>query len=144
MKKYLDPTMLRFIIVGVVNTLFGTAVMFFCAEVLNLGYWFSSGANYFFGSILSFILNKHFTFRSTEKGSGEMFRFIINIFVCWVLAYGMAKPLTLFALQDSQLSSQNQERFSMLLGMCLFTFLNYFGQRFFTFKTETTHKGDEL
>lgn len=143
MKKFLHPTMIPFICVGLVNTFFGTAVMFFCSEYLNLGYWISSGANYFFGSILSFFLNKHFTFRSTEKGFSVVARFTINILVCWLLAYGMAKPCTLFILQNSTLEAKVQEQCAMLVGMVLFVFLNYFGQRFFTFtnKSHTKKEG---
>ena len=36
----------------------------------DTGYWISSAANYIIGSIVSFFLNKHFTFRNQEKGAG--------------------------------------------------------------------------
>ncbi len=134
MKKFLHPTMIPFILVGIVNTVFGTSIMFFCSEILNLGYWISSGANYFFGSILSFYLNRRFTFRSTERGRKVVLRFILNILVCWILAYGMAEPLALLLLQNTALSLKRQEQVALLLGMVLFTAINYFGQRFFTFK----------
>lgn len=142
MKKLLHPTMLPFLLVGIVNTLFGTGVMFFCSEILGLGYWISSGANYFFGSILSFFLNKHFTFRNSETGPKVVLRFILNILVCWLLAYGLAKPLTLIILQNTAFSVKRQEQFALLVGMVLFTALNYLGQRFFTF--QGTQKEEEL
>ena len=59
----MDHTLSRFIIVGVVNTLFGMGLMFVLYNVFHVSYWWSSAANYFFGSILSFILNKFYTFR---------------------------------------------------------------------------------
>lgn len=141
LRNLCDPTMLRFIIVGVINTLFGTGVMFFCYKILHLGYWISTAANYLFGSILSFFLNKHFTFRSSEKGFGVILKFILNIAICWLLAYGTAQPLTLWILQqlpanpDFTLTQEHMETCAMLVGMVLFTLLNYFGQRFFTFST---------
>lgn len=143
MKKFLHPTMLPFILVGIVNTVFGTTIMFFCSEILNLGYWISSGANYFFGSILSFFLNKHFTFRSSEKGNGVVLRFILNIIICWLLAYGIAKPVTLFLLQNTDFSAKLQEQCAMLVGMVLFTILNYVGQRFFTFHNKNSNKKED-
>ncbi|MFI3254750.1 MAG: GtrA family protein [Eubacteriales bacterium] len=133
MKKFLHPTMLPFVIVGIINTLFGTGIMFFCSEVLSQGYWVSSGANYFFGSILSFFLNKHFTFRSEEKGLKVVLRFTLNILVCWLLAYGMAEPMMLYMLKNTTISTKRQEQCALLLGMVLFVVLNYFGQRFFAF-----------
>lgn len=142
LQMFLDPTMFRFIIVGVINTLFGTGIMFFCYQFLHLGYWISSGANYFFGSILSFYLNKHFTFRSSEKGPKVVLKFVLNIIVCWLLAYGAAQPLTFQLLQciptsnELHITTEIKETVAMLVGMILFTLLNYFGQRFFTFSSK--------
>ena len=62
MNKFFDKTFLKFIIVGVANTLFGTAVMFIAYNLLHFSYWVSSASNYVFGSILSYFLNKYFTF----------------------------------------------------------------------------------
>ena len=50
-------------LVGVANTLFGTAVMFLFYNLFHFDYWVSSAANYVFGSILSYILNRFFTFK---------------------------------------------------------------------------------
>ena len=46
-----DKTFIRFIIVGVINTVFGTAIMFVFYNVFHLNYWISSASNYFFGSV---------------------------------------------------------------------------------------------
>ena len=140
-KKILDPTLFRFLLVGVINTLVGTAVMFGLYNLAGLhtwgdvGYWLSSAANYVVGSVVSFFLNKHFTFRSREKGAGVVVRFVINITVCWGIAYGVAQPATSLALGGLGLSEQLEGNLSMLVGMCLFVGLNYFGQRFFAFRT---------
>ena len=61
-RQVFDKTFLTFLIVGVVNTLFGTMIMFVLYNVFDCSYWFSSFCDYFFGSILSYFLNKHFTF----------------------------------------------------------------------------------
>ena len=61
-QKVFDKTFITFLIVGVVNTLFGTAIMFVLYNVFDCSYWVSSFCDYFFGSILSYFLNKHFTF----------------------------------------------------------------------------------
>lgn len=139
LKKLLDPTFFRFLLVGVVNTLVGTAIMFGLYNVAGLylwgdtGYWISSAANYVVGSVVSYFLNKHFTFRNTETGSEVVVRFVINIAVCWVLAYGIAQPVTEWVL-GGVLSEQMVGNFSMFCGMVLFVMLNYLGQRFFAFR----------
>ena len=87
------------------------------------------------GSVVSFFLNKHFTFRSREKGAGVVLRFALNIAVCWALAYGLAKPVMVWLLSGTGWSQQLQGNLSMLAGSGLFVFLNYFGQRFFAFRS---------
>lgn len=140
-KQLLDPTFFRFILVGIVNTLVGYGVMFGLYNLAGLhtwgdaGYWISSAANYIVGSVVSFFLNKHFTFRNQEKGAGVVLRFVINISVCWLLAYGLAKPAVSWALDGMGLGGQLLGNLTMLFGSGLFVLLNYFGQRFFAFRT---------
>ena len=59
-KKLVDKTFLKFMLVGIINTVFGTTIMFVFYNVFDLSYEISSAANYFFASILSFFLNKYF------------------------------------------------------------------------------------
>jgi len=132
LKKLLDRTFWKFLLVGLVNTLFGTAVMFLCYNLLHWGYWVSSAMNYILGSILSFFLNKHFTFRNREKGPGVVVRFVVNIGLCYLIAYGVARPLVRMALEG--FPGTIQANGAMLVGMCLFVGLNYLGQRFFAFR----------
>ena len=140
-RALLDPTLFRFILVGLVNTAVGYGVMFGLYNLAGLhtwgdtGYWLSSAANYIVGSVVSFFLNKHFTFRSREKGAGVVLRFALNIAVCWALAYGLAKPVMVWLLSGTGWSQQLQGNLSMLAGSGLFVFLNYFGQRFFAFRS---------
>ncbi len=128
----IDGKLLRFIIVGCINTLVGSAIMFGLYNLAGCSYWVSSVTNYTLTSILSFILNKYFTFRSKGQTKRQIFRFALNIAVCYLLAYGIAKPLTLYLL--SGLDRRIQENIAMLVGMFLFTGFNYLGQRLFAFK----------
>lgn len=128
----IDQKTIKFILVGIVNTLFGTAIMFGLYNLAGCSYWISSAANYFFGSILSFFLNKNFTFQNKESLSKTVPRFVLNIVVCYLLAYGIAKPTVLYLLQGYSITIQ--ENIAMLVGMCLFVGFNYLGQRYFAFK----------
>lgn len=95
LKKIFDPTLFRFLLVGVVNTLVGYGVMFGLYNLAGLhlwgdpGYWISSTANYLVGSVVSFFLNKHFTFRSREKGPAwcSASRPISQYAGCWPTAW---------------------------------------------------------
>jgi len=132
LRKLLDKTFWKFILVGIANTLFGTGIMFLFYNVFHLGYWISSASNYVFGSILSYFLNKYFTFQNKSKDPKVILRFILNITVCYLVAYGLAKPAVRFLL--SGMSAVIQDNGAMLVGMCVFIVLNYLGQRFFTFR----------
>ena len=132
LSEIFDKTMIRFVLVGMVNTLVGTAVMFSFYNVFCFSYWVSSAANYIVGSILSYFLNKYYTFENKERNWKIVVRFIINISVCYLLAYGIAKPLTARLLSSMPLKVQ--ENSAMLVGMGLFVVLNYTGQRYFAFR----------
>ena len=127
-----DQKLLRFIIVGCINTVVGTAIMFGLYNLASCSYWVSSAANYILTSILSFFLNKYFTFQNKERSWKQVAKFIINIAVCYVLAYGIAKPVVMYILSGA--GQKSQENAAMLAGMCLFTGFNYIGQRMFAFK----------
>lgn len=129
---FFDKQFLKFCLVGIVNTLVGTAVMYGLYNLAHCGYWFSSAMNYVVGSVVSYFLNKYFTFKSRSQSWQEILRFIINIAVCYLLAYGMAKPLV--GMLFAGLSQKASDNVAMLAGMCIFTALNYLGQRFFTFR----------
>ena len=130
--QLVDQKLLRFIIVGCINTAVGTAIMFGLYNLASCSYWVSSAANYILTSILSFFLNKYFTFQNKEHSWKQVLRFAINIAVCYMLAYGIAKPAVMHVLSGA--GQKIQENAAMFAGMCLFVGFNYLGQRFFAFK----------
>lgn len=130
--KLLDGTVVRFLLVGVINTLVGCGAMFLLYNLAHWSYWLSSAANYVLGGVVSFFLNKYFTFRKREWSWRQAGRFAVNVAVCWLLAYGLAKPLVLAVLEGRPVWLQ--ENGAMAVGMCLYTALNYLGQRFFAFR----------
>lgn len=131
-KLFTDHTFMKFAMVGVINTIVGTTVMFVFYNVFHFSYWVSSASNYIIGSFISYLLNKNFTFRFKEQKYWSLLRFVLNILTCYLLAYGIAKPVMHWILTG--FSQTIQENVSMMLGMGLFVVFNYLGQRFFTFK----------
>lgn len=132
MSKFIDKTTIKFLLVGVVNTLVGTSVMFLSYNLLHFSYWTSSAANYVIGSMVSYFLNKYFTFQQKERSVKTVFKFVANITLCYLLAYGIAKPLVRHLLSGWTVTIQ--ENGAMVCGMGLFVVFNYLGQRFFVFK----------
>ena len=133
-KQPFDKTFITFLIVGVVNTLFGTIIMFVLYNAFGCSYWLSSFCDYFFGSILSYFLNKHFTFHYQGTDWRSIVKFALNIIACYLIAYSLALPLTRAALESMHWSKTVVENVAMIVGTGLFMVINYLGQKFFAFK----------
>ena len=135
LKQFLSREFLTFLVVGVVNTLVGTAIMLVLYNVFGCSYWVSSFCDYFFGSILSYFLNKHFTFHYQGSDWRSIVKFALNIIVCYLIAYSLALPLTRTALESLHLSKPVVENVAMLVGTVLFMVINFLGQKFYAFKS---------
>lgn len=139
-KQFFDIKFWKFIAVGIINTLVGTGLQFLIFNLMGLNEWLSSIIGYVVGSIVSYFLNKYFTFKNKEKGFKPILRFALNIAVCYTIAYGIAIPLidwlatangwTMFGFSVDKFAGN----LSMVVGSCLFVAANYIGQRFFAFK----------
>lgn len=71
-QQLLDLTFWKFVLVGIINTVVGTTVMFVAYNALHFSYWVSSASNYIIGSIVSYFLNKYFTFQNKEKSAKQI------------------------------------------------------------------------
>ena len=108
--KIIDKTTIKFVLVGLINTAVGTTVMFVLYNLFCANYWFASTMNYVEGSIVSYFLNKYFTFQNYEKSFKQVMRFIVNITICYLVAYGIAKPAVRFVLSGCSVNIQGTVR----------------------------------
>ena len=88
MAKLIDNSIPKFLLVGVGNTLLSMVLMFLLE---GLGYWPSTAIAYVAGAVMSFFLNRHFTFHSEETFLRSAVKFAINVAVCYVIAYALAQ-----------------------------------------------------
>ncbi len=154
LKKFFDIKFWKFLLVGVINTLVGNGLQFVLfnltplSDLGNLGTFIASAIGYIVGSIVSYFLNKHFTFKNKEKGWKPFLRFALNIAICWTIAYVIAVPLTSFICKSANFAifgwsvEKTAGNLSMVIGSCLFVACNYVGQRFFAFR-EKKEKTEE-
>ncbi len=131
--KFLDASIWKFLLVGVGNTLLSMVLMF---ALEGLGYWPSTAIAYVAGAVMSFFLNRSFTFRSQETMGRSAVKFALNVAVCYLMAYGIAQPVMELLPQPVFVPAIWWERLTKLVGMGLYTVLNYFGQRFFAFQKQ--------
>ena len=137
MKKLLslfDVKLLKFLLVGVLNTLVGDGLSFLLINLTDLNMWWATAVPTVLASVMSYFLNKYFTFKNTEKGWRPVLRFAVNIGACYLLAYGIAIPLMQWALTGAEPTLR--DNLAKLTGMCLFVGFNYLGQRLFAFRNQ--------
>jgi putative flippase GtrA len=106
--------------------------MFVLYNVAGCGYWFSSASAYIAGSAQGFFLNKYFTFQIREWSLRIVIAYIATIAGAYAIAYSIARPAISYLLNGY--SKRYTENISLFTGMCIFTALNYMGQRFIVFR----------
>lgn len=127
--------MMNFALIGAFVTFCGVVLMFLFYNVFQMGYWGSSAFSYFICSLVSFFFNKWITFKNKTAFSKTIFKFFINITVCYVFAYLLAQPAMRFFLNNWQINEKEiVDQSAFIAGAILFTCLNFIGQKYFVFK----------
>lgn len=140
--KYKDFIMevIHFGMVGVINTLMGWIIMAVLYNLIHMNYWLSSGISYFIGSVFSYYANGKLTFKVENKDKWLPWRFAVNIIVCYLIAFSVAQPLVKKVLEAQP--KVIVDNVAMVLGMCFFIVMNFFGQKLFVFKKVKQKQGN--
>jgi putative flippase GtrA len=124
----------RFILVGIINTLVGLSTILTFLHVLDLPYYISTFAGNSIGALVSYLLNRCYTFHSTKsiQKSGPLF--IVVVAVSYFSAYSIGDR---FGSEIGHVHLSfiflNSENIAVLIGTGLYTIINYFGQKYFVF-----------
>lgn len=135
MARLIDESIWKFLLVGVGNTLLSAVIMFLLYNLGGAPTSVSSATAYLAGAVMSFFLNRRFTFRSEENFWLSAVKFALNVAVLWAVSYLLLQP-PLARLLLRWMSLKWADNLSMLFCMGVYTVLNYFGQRFFAFKKQ--------
>lgn len=121
----------RFLLVGIVNTAVGLSVMFMLMNVFHVSYWFSTFIGNGTGAVVSFGLNRVFTFKSdvSLKKGGLLFTSVIIL--CYFASYSTSSWIS---KQIHTMFPVSQQDLAVFLGSCLYTATNYIGQKYIVFK----------
>lgn len=132
--KKLVNEVLHFGIIGAINTILGFVLIMLFYNVMHLNYWIASATSYVIGSVFSYFANKKLTFQVEEKSKAYVIKFSLSIAVCYLLAYGIARPLVRSVLEGY--SQAIVENIAIVMGMGMFIVFNFLGQKFFVFKKQ--------
>lgn len=133
---------IHFGMVGVMNTLLGWGIMAVLYNLVHLNYYLSSGISYFIGSVFSYHANGKLTFKVENKDKWLPWRFALNIIVCYSVAFGVARPLVRYLLASQPLVIV--DNVAMIVGMGIFIFMNFFGQKLFVFRKKGNKSEETL
>lgn len=133
---------LRYILVGVLNTLVTLIVIYVCKSQLGVNQWVSNALGYVAGLINSFVWNKLWVFGSKVKGrraTAEATKFAVGFLLCygiqflvtWTLTTPMGLGELYWSIGSMVISGYG---LSTLIGMGVYTVANFVYNRLVTFK----------
>ena len=79
------PHFARFLFVGFLNTAVGYSTILFFQHVVSLGYLVSNALGYMVGGLVSYVLNKSFTFGSSRAHGEALPRFVLAVAICYLI-----------------------------------------------------------
>ena len=116
----------KFGLVGAANTLFTLSLIFLLGKVIGISYLVVNPIAYFLLTISSFYLNKKWNFKSEGNVKKEGILFFVVIGIAWLVQYFFLYILVERLKVDSVIAQ--------IIGMVVFTGLNFTGQKFLTFR----------
>lgn len=119
--------------VGALNTCIGLTVTYLALEGFQLNYWVSTAAGNGCGAVMSFFLNRRFTFHSKVSFFRGGTRFFLVILTCYYCSYQLALVIADGVLGGWGATPNVQNVTAVLLGSAFYTVSNFFGQRWFVF-----------
>jgi len=123
--RLFDLTVIRFAIVGLINTLFGLLIIYSCKWFVGLGDILSNIIGYSAGLLLSFILNKKWTFNDQSDPVVAILKFSLVIGCAYLINLAVVLTFIHYLLIDSYLAQA--------MGIAPYAILTYLGSRHWVF-----------
>lgn len=124
-KKLFSNKIIRFLFVGVLNTVVWYAIYYLQLK-LGINYILSNVIAYILATIHSYLWNKFFTFKTKEQSKEEIIRFILVCFAS--LAIGSCTLYLWVSILGIDKSTAG------IINMFVTTIINWFGHNYFSFK----------
>lgn len=109
---------IKYLKVGVINTLLTLLIIFILVNYVKLNYNNSYFIGYIFGLINSFILNKSYTFKSKNCWKNEIFPFIGIFILSYVISHSV-----LFIMVEYFVIEQN---IAIIFSMAIYTIIGFY------------------
>lgn len=87
MKIHLSKEFIIYCLVGCVNTLVGISTAVIALDFFMMSYAFSTTLSYIVGTIVSFFLNKKYTFKNKDKSFIQFVKFFMTMLPSYIFSY---------------------------------------------------------
>lgn len=133
---------MRYLAVGLMNTLVTLVVIFLCKSLWGVNMWVSNAIGYVAGLINSFVWNKLWVFHSDKRHTAAVAE-AVKFGVGFLLCYGIQLLVTWFITTPMQLGNivwtfygvtLSGYALATLVGMGVYTVSNFVYNRLVTFK----------
>lgn len=130
--------LIRFVLVGILNTLVTLFVIFFCKSILEVNDYVSNALGYVAGVLNSFIWNRNWVFQSHGNVKREVTLFFIGFALCYCVQFAIV-----WVLNQSRFGSTEYDLgffvisgygIATLIGMVAYTLCNFVYNRTIAFK----------
>ncbi|SFE86169.1 Putative flippase GtrA (transmembrane translocase of bactoprenol-linked glucose) [Paenibacillus algorifonticola] len=121
---------MKFVVVGLMNTLIGYLLFFVCLQFFHLDYTLSLVISHILGVFNSFIWNKRWTFNIRHSSKAMLIKFLFTYLVTFIINY-----LLLLLFVEMLLVNPV---FSQLIAMVFTTGISFFGQKYWSFKEKVS------
>lgn len=101
MKRFVPASLLKFLFVGVLNTLVGLSTIWVARNLIGFGPTGANMTGYAAGLTVSFLLNKRWTFSFHGEGARSLLRFLLVFAVSYTANLTTVLGLTEIAGHDS-------------------------------------------
>ncbi len=136
-EKLLHNETVLYLLIGGSSTVIGWIFAWALPALFHAGFWVTSGVSMAFGGAYTYLLNKRFTFRAGAVSHKKTLpRFVLNMAVCYFIAYGCAKPLLdpLLDRLTPYLGVDLTTTAKVFAANLIYIVVNYLGQKFFAFR----------
>lgn len=117
---------LKFVVVGIANTLIGLIAIYLCKWLLGFSDALANISGYMIGFAVSFLLNRGWTFRHSGAVLPALGRFL----TIFALAYLLNLATVLIAIHSFGVNSY----LAQAIGIVPYTVFFYLGSRYFAFR----------
>lgn len=130
--------LIRFVLVGILNTLVTLFVIFFCKSILEINDYVSNALGYIAGVLNSFIWNRQWVFRSHGSVKREVILFFVGFALCYCVQFAIVWSINQSWFGDKEYDLGffviSGYGIATLVGMVAYTLCNFVYNRTVAFK----------